>query len=262
VVTLHDVNVFHHRTFSLATTLAMRTIIRSVAARAQALVTGTAVARDDIVATLGVPPSRIVVAHHGAGRPPDVAPLDAAVVRERRGLPDGARIVFCLAAMRPHKNQALLIRALPSLPSDVVLVLAGHPEAYVEELRALASSLGVDGRVRIAGYVDDAELEGLWGLAACAAFPTLGEGFGLPVVEALARGVPVACSDLPVLREVSGGLAEMFDPADPASCAAAVGRALDGAARARSEGPAWAGRFTWEAAAERTFEAYERAMVA
>ena len=66
-----------------------------------------------------------------------------------------------------------------------------------------------------ADYVPDAELEALWGMAGCAAFPTRGEGFGLPVVEAMARGVPVACSDIPVLREVGGELPRCFDPGRP-----------------------------------------------
>ena len=67
-------------------------------------------------------------------------------------------------------------------------------------------------RVRFLGYLPDDELEGLWRLAACAAFPTLGEGFGLPVLEAMARGVPVACCDLPVLREVGGDVPHYFPP--------------------------------------------------
>jgi glycosyltransferase involved in cell wall biosynthesis len=261
VVTLHDLNFFHHRTFGLATTLAMRAIVAAAARRAAAIVTGSAVARDDLVATLGVPAERIVVAHHGAGRPPDVSPADEAEIRARRELPAEARVVLCLAAMRPHKNQALLIRALPDLPGDVTLVLAGHPEPYVAELEALAAELGVGTRLRIAGYVDDAELEGLWRLAGAAAFPTLAEGFGLPVVEALARGVPVACSDIPVLREVGGDIPFYFDPHDPAAAAAAVRSALD---RGRDDpaGVARAAGFTWETAAQRTFEAYERALAA
>jgi glycosyltransferase involved in cell wall biosynthesis len=252
VVTLHDVNFFHWRTFPLATTVAMRLLVARAARRADALLSGSEAARDDIARTLGVPPERIAVVPHGAGRPPDVEPLPEQEVRARHRLPDGARVVLCVAALRPHKNQELLVRALEHLPEDVVVVLAGHVEPYAE-------TLGSHERLRIVGYVEDAELEGLWRLAACAAFPTRGEGFGLPVVEALGRGVPVACSDIAVLREVGDDLPHYFDPDDPAGAARAIVAAIEGpfdaaAARAR------AARFSWEAAAEGTHAAYERAM--
>jgi glycosyltransferase involved in cell wall biosynthesis len=252
VVTVHDVNFFHWHTFPLATTLAMRALVTRAARRADAMLTVSAAARDDIARTLGIPAERIAVVPNGAGRLPEIEPLTAREVRARRRLPERARIVLCVAAMRPHKNQELLVRALDHLPDDVVVVLVGHPEAY-------AGELGESDRLRIAGYVDDAELEGLWRIAGCAAFPTRGEGFGLPLVEALQRGVAVACSDIPVLREVGGELPRYFDPDDAAGAARAVLAALDepfdaAAARAR------AGRFSWEAAAEGTHAAYERAM--
>jgi len=259
VVSVHDVAFFHHRTFGLATTLAMRAIVARAARRAAAIVAVSATGRDDIVATLGLPAERILVVHNGAGRPPDVAPLAEDELRRRRALDRGTRVVLCVAAVRPHKNQELLVRALAELPGDVVVVLAGHPEPYAEELAALAGRLGVADRLRIAGYVDDAEMEALWRLAACAAFPTLGEGFGLPVVEALARGVPVACSDIPVLREVAASLPSYFDPHDPEAAARAIATAIE---RPRDEPAALeqARHFTWEAAAHGTFEAYECAL--
>jgi glycosyltransferase involved in cell wall biosynthesis len=259
VISLHDVNFFHHRTFGLATTLAMRTIVGAAARHADAFVAVSATARDDIVATLGIAPERIVLAPNGADQVSRAEPLPAAEVRRRRDLPPDAQIVLCVAAMRPHKNQALLVRALAHLPESVVVVLAGHPETYAAELAALAGRIGVAGRLRIAGYVEDAELEALWGMASCAAFPTLAEGFGLPLVEALQRGVPVAASDIAVLHEVGGPTPSWFDPHDPADAARAIARAL---AQPRDDprARAWAGRFTWEAAAERTWEAYELAL--
>jgi glycosyltransferase involved in cell wall biosynthesis len=259
VVSIHDVNFFRYRTFGLATTLAMRAIVREAARRADHLITVSAASRDAIVAILGIPAERIAVVHNGAGRPPGVAPLDPAEVRRRHGIPADARVVCCVAAIRPHKNQAVLVRALAQLPPDVVLVLAGHPEPYVQALEALAAELGVADRLRILGYVEDAELEGLWATAACAAFATLDEGFGLPVVEALARGVPVACSDIPVLREVGGKLPHYFDPVDATAAARAVGEALTGS-RDDPAARAWAAGFSWDAAADGTYEAYERAL--
>jgi glycosyltransferase involved in cell wall biosynthesis len=126
-------------------------------------------------------------------------------------------------------------------------------------LRAIATELAVGDRLRLLGYVPDADLEGLWSLAACAVFPTLGEGFGLPVLEAMERGVPVACSDIDVLREIGGDEARYFDPRDERAAAAVIANVMDdppsqGAARDRARS------FSWEACARGTFEAYERAL--
>jgi glycosyltransferase involved in cell wall biosynthesis len=168
-------------------------------------------------------------------------------------------VVLCVAAKRPHKNQGLLLRALEHLAPDVVVVLAGHAEPYEDELRVEAARLGVQERVRFLEFVPDAELEGLWRLAECAAFPTLGEGFGLPVLEAMARGVPVACSDLPVLREVGGDVPHYFTPNDPAAAASAI-EAARRDTHAKTAGPRQAARFTWEESARLHWEAYERAV--
>jgi glycosyltransferase involved in cell wall biosynthesis len=259
VITLHDATFFHMRTFSAVTTAGMRLIVRAAARRADALIAISAAGRDDVAATLGIPAAAIPVVHLGAGRPPGVPPEPEDRVRARRGLPPAGRIVLCVAAIRPHKNQELLVRALPLLDDDVTLVLCGHPEPYAAELERLAAELGLGARVRITGYVDDAELETLWQLAGCAAFPTLAEGFGLPLVEAMRRGVPVACSDIPVLREVGGDVPRYFDPRDAADAAATVRTALDSAHDGRAAA-AQAARFSWQETARGTFEAYERAL--
>jgi len=258
VITLHDVTFFRMRTFNAVTTWGMQQVVSRAARHADRLIAVTAAARDEIVAELGLPPERFDVVHHGATRPDPVEPAPEAEVRRRHGL-DGHRVVLCVASKRPHKNQELLVRAAARLDGDVAIVLAGHPEPYDAELRRLAADLGVQDRVRFADYVPDAELEALWRIAGVAAFPTRAEGFGMPVLEALARGVPVACSDLPVLREVSGGLARTFPPDDPEAAAAAIAGALRDPGDAATAGPAWAGRFTWRAAAEGTLEAYAKA---
>jgi glycosyltransferase involved in cell wall biosynthesis len=257
VVTVHDVTFFHHRTFGLATTFGMRVIVRHAARSADALVAVSEAARDDVAATLGIPAERFAVVPNGAGRPPELS----AASGDALGLAPSARVVLCVAALRPHKNQELLVRALPLLPEDVVVVAVGHLEGYERRLEDLARELGVAHRLRVAGYVSDAELEALWRRAACAAFPTRAEGFGLPVIEALARGVPVACADLPVLREVGGDLVHPFGVDDPAAAAAAIAAAMEDG-RAREQGPRWAERFTWEQTARGTYAAYERAVAA
>jgi glycosyltransferase involved in cell wall biosynthesis len=259
VITLHDVTFIVRQTFNRVTSLGMRTIVTRAARGADALVAGSAAARDEICSVLDLDPGSFVVVPHGAGRRPAGEPLPEAELRERHRLGD-ARVVLCVAAKRPHKNQELLVRALPELPAGTVVVLAGHAEPYERDLRELADTLGVQERVRFLDYVSGTELEGLWQVASCAAFPTLAEGFGLPVLEAMRRGVSVACSDLPVLREVGGDVAWYFPVNDAAAAAAAIQAAWnDGAAAER--GRERAARFSWQAAARGTWKAYDRALV-
>lgn len=258
VITLHDVTFFKASTFNQVTTFGMRQVVARAARHADRLISGSSAARDEIVAELGLDPVRFSVVHHGVTPPARGSASREARVRERLGLGD-RRLVLCVAAKRPHKNQELLIRATGHLPADVVIVLAGHPEPYDRELRSLAAALGVTEKVIFADYVPPDDLEGLWDTAACAAFPTRAEGFGLPMIEALLRGIPVACSDLPVLREVGGEFPFFFDPDDPEGSARAIESAL-ASPRPLPGARDWAARFTWEAAAEGTWDVYDRVL--
>lgn len=258
-ITLHDVTFLLRRTFDRVTTMGMRAIISRAARDADALVAGSAAARDEICSVLGLDPARFLVVPHGAGRrPAEVSEISESTVRRSHRL-GAARIVLCVGAKRPHKNQALLLRALPLLARDTVLVLVGHAEPYERELRTLADELGLGDSVRFVDYVPDAELEALWRSAACAVFPTLGEGFGLPVLEAMSRGVAVACSDLPVLREVGGDVPHYFSAASHEAAAAAI-EAASGDRRSRAAGIELAAGFSWDASARGHWDAYEQAM--
>jgi glycosyltransferase involved in cell wall biosynthesis len=261
VITLHDVIFFHHRTLSALTTFGMRQIVGRAALRAEVLIAISAAARSEICTTLRVSPERVLLVPNGPGQSPTTAPLPRGELDARLGLPPRARLVLCVAALRPHKNQELLVRALPELPGDVVLVLAGHREPYSEDVSRLAAALGVDDRVRVTGYVGAAELEALWKAAACAAFPTRAEGFGLPVLEAMQRGVAVACSDIPVLREVGGDVPRYFDPDDPGSAAQTIA-ALLAEPGEKKAGEERAARFSWAETARGTYEAYARGLSA
>ena len=256
VLTVLDVIFFHHRTMGPVSTHGMRWAVRVAVAGADELISISDAAAGDVAAVLGVPRDRITAIPLGPGRSAERSETTEAA-RERHGLGRG-RIVLCVAAKRSHKNQQLLIEALGCLPGDVVLALVGHDEGYGRELSETAARAGVSDRVRLLEGVPDGELEALWEAAACAAFPTIAEGFGLPVLEAMRRGVPVACSDIPVLREVAGGAARFFDPADADAAAAAIAACLrdpEAGARGRDR----ASGFTWERCAAETFAVYERA---
>ena len=256
VVTVLDVIFFHHRTMGWVSTHGMRWAVRAAVAGADEVIAISAAAADEIAATLGIDRESITAIPLGPGREP-ADPVPSDVIRARLGLED-ARVVSCVSAKRPHKNQRLLVEALPHLPADVHAVLVGHDEGYGAELDATARALGVADRVRLLGYLPDAELEGLWAITDCACFPTLAEGFGLPVLEAMRRGVPVACSDIPVLHEVAGDSARFFAPSDPAAAAAAIAASL-GDAEIAARGRERAAQFTWERTAAETFAVYERA---
>jgi glycosyltransferase involved in cell wall biosynthesis len=260
VVTLHDVTFFHTATFNPVTTFGMKRMVTAAARDAEGLICGAAAARDDVAATLGIPPERFTVVHHGTKAIGPAAP--EAEVRAAFDLAPGRPVVLNVATKRPHKNQELLLRALALMGhADATLVLVGHAEPYADELRRLAAELRIEPRVRFADDVSDPQLEALWKLAAVAAFPTRAEGFGLPVVEALARGVPVACSGIPVLREVGGTFVRPFGTDDPAGAASAIDAAIaDGFPGGDPDAArAWGASFTWARAARETFAVYEAA---
>ncbi len=264
VATIHDLNYLRVPDAHFGVRgLGMRVLVPLAARRSHRLIADSQSTRDDLVTLLGVAAERIDVVHLGVRAPaPEADRLPAAVARERFGL--AARtVILSPSAKRPHKNLERLLEAVALLPAPrPVLVIPGYPTPHEQQLRQRAMSLGVADDVRFPGWIGGAELEGLHAAAAGVVFPSLYEGFGLPVLEAMARGVPVACSSTSSLGEIAGDAAITFDPLDVAGIAAAIGRLAAGGAgmeRLRAAGRARAARFTWEAAAARTLESYRRA---
>jgi len=168
--------------------------------------------------------------------------------------------VLSVSARRGHKNLERLVDAMLRLEVPARLVLPGYPS----ERDAALAARGGD-RVRILGWVSGADLEGLYAASACLAFPSLAEGFGLPVLEAMRRGLPVACADATSLPEVAGDAALLFDPTDVDAIAAAIERLLtDDELRADlvQRGHAQAAEFSWERTARATLAAYDAALKA
>jgi glycosyltransferase involved in cell wall biosynthesis len=220
--------------------------------------------RRDLIELLGVSPGLIDVVPNGMGSVVRQPPLPPAAARERLGL-GTRRVVLSLSAKRPHKNLLRLLGALARIPvaARPLLVIPGYPTGHEVELRARAQALAIDQDVLLLGWLSGAELEGLWGVAEAFVFPSLYEGFGLPVLEAMARAVPVACSNTSALPEVAGDAALLFDPLDEAAIASTLERLLtdDGAAeRLRARGLERVRQFTWERAARGTLESYRRAI--
>jgi glycosyltransferase involved in cell wall biosynthesis len=220
--------------------------------------------RRDIHRLYGVPLDRIDVVTPGVA---DVyRPLPEAEVtafRRRRGLPN--TFLLHVGTLQPRKNLSTLLDALARLQRpDVYLALVGGKGWIYDAIFERVSALGLGGRVLFAGYVDDDELPLWYNAAAALVMPSLYEGFGLPVVEALACGAPVAAADTSSLPETGGDVALYFDPHDPDELAARLAQVLDDPAfrnRARRDGPAHAARFSWERAGREMAAVYERTLL-
>ncbi len=242
----------------------MRVLVPGAARRSHRVIVDSHSTREDLIGLLGIDPERIDVVPLGLGSVQREAPLPERDVRARFGLGERS-VVLSLSAKRPHKNLPALLGALARIPVGrrPVLVLPGYPTAHESELRERAAALGIAADVRFPAWLSDEELEGLWSIARAFVFPSLYEGFGLPVLEAMARGVPVACSDASSLPEVAGEAALLFDPHDEEAIAAALSRLLEDEPlrqRLRELGAARAKRFTWGRTAQLTLESYARAL--
>jgi glycosyltransferase involved in cell wall biosynthesis len=242
----------------------MRVLVPSAARRSHRVIADSLSTREDLIDLLGLPAGRIDVVPLGLGAVRRAEPLAEEDVRERLRL-QARRVVLSLSAKRPHKNLLALISALARIPAGdrPVLVLAGYPTEHERQLRVRAQTLGLHDDVRIPGWLSDAEVEGLWAIADAFVFPSLYEGFGLPVLEAMARGVPVACSNASSLPEVAGDAALLFDPHDEAAIAAALERLLRDPAVAErliAAGRLRVREFTWERTARATIGSYMRAL--
>jgi glycosyltransferase involved in cell wall biosynthesis len=263
VVTVHDL-IYRHlpAAHSGMRALAMRLLVPLAVRRSDRVLVDSDATKRDLVQFLHTPPERIDVVPLGTAVRPAADALDETETRARFALGDRP-VLLSLSAKREHKNLGVLLEALAMLPSRPVLILAGYPTRHEQDLRRQAQSLGVAVDVRWPGWLSPTELEGLWRLTCAFVFPSLHEGFGLPVLEAMARGVPVACSNASSLPEVAGDAALLFDPRDPRSVADALRRLLvagEDIERLRSAGYARAAHFTWERTARETLASYERAL--
>ena len=232
--------------------------------RSRRVLTISKASEEDIVTLLGVPRDRVDVTPLGPSLDTAVEPLAEASVRRLLDLGD-APIVLTVSARKPHKNLERLLEAFAALNGspDAVLVLPGFETFYEARLRGLAATLPASSRIRFTGWLDEATLKGLFRAARCLVFPSLAEGFGLPVLDAFVQGTPVACARASALPEVAGEAALYFDPLDVGQIRDAIANLLrDDALRSSlaSAGRERARRFSWAATAAGTLASYERAL--
>jgi glycosyltransferase involved in cell wall biosynthesis len=268
VTAIHDVSFEDVAgLFSWRTEMRLKLTVRLSARRAAAVITISEFTRSRISHHYGIDPERIVVTHLGVDR--RWRPLDGDAARDRLAdtvLPD--RFVLAVGNLHPRKNISRLVRAVArarqSGAGDLHLVLAGQPGWRAEQVGRTVEEVGGGDWVHRLGYVDDDHLQALYCAADVVAYVSVYEGFGLPVIEALACGAVVVASSTTAIPEVAGDAALLVDPTSDQGVADGIARAAtDKELRAslKLAGPARAAGFTWERCAERTLEAYRLALL-
>lgn len=223
---------------------------RDAAARSAAVIAVSAFTKSQVVSLLGVEPSKVHVVHHGIRR------LDLpAVAREP--------VILSVGAIQKRKNIARLVEAFETVDPAWRLVLAGSCGYGATEIRARIEKSPARGRISVPGYVSPAELAAWYARAQIFAFPSLDEGFGMPVLEAMAAGVAVVTANRSALPEVAGEAAIQVEP----ESVEALGQALRDLTRNEElrrelvqRGTARALLFTWEKAVRETWEVYHKVL--
>jgi glycosyltransferase involved in cell wall biosynthesis len=270
VITIHDMTLWLYPEYhGKRRLLSMRPIIPLAARRAAAIVTVSESAKQDIVRILGIPPEKVHVIYEApAPRFKRIADPDRlAAVRRQHDLPE--RFVLYVGTIEPRKNLVRLLEAFATLGDKHrdgwSLVLVGQRGWHDEAVFAAAERLALGNAIRFLGYVSPETLIALYNLASVAAFPSIYEGFGLPVVEAMVCGVPVVTSSNGSLGEIAGDAAEIVDPTAVDSIAAGLERLMSDPLRhaeLRARGLARSATFSWVEAARRTREVYALAATA
>ncbi|MGZ6707639.1 MAG: glycosyltransferase family 4 protein [Solirubrobacteraceae bacterium] len=262
VLTLQDVQHREHPEWmSTPERLYRRLAYDAAAQHATRVVTATEHARREICRHLGIGVDRIDVIPHGIDHERFAPAPVASDAQALAGLPLPERFVFYPANLWPHKNHERLVDALARTTPDVALVLCGQGYGRLDALRERARALGVADRLTHLGHVPGAALPALYRRAAGMIFPSLFEGFGIPLIEAMACGCPVASSDRSAMPEVVAGAGLLFDPTSVEEIAAALDRlaAGDGRDAAVAAGLERAAGFTWARCAAAHLDAYRAA---
>lgn len=226
---------------------------RNAAARSDLIIAVSQFTADQVCDLLSVDSGRIRVIHHGVTPPPFPPPPDAG----------RQNIILHVGAIQERKNIARLVEAFERVPEGWRLVLAGSAGFGAEQILARIGQSPKRNAIEWLGYVDAARLESLYARARVFAFPSLGEGFGIPVIEAMARGVPVITSMHAALREVGASAAMYVDAENVDSIADALLKLIESESRRndyRLAGLERASAFTWDYAVQQTWNVYRELM--
>jgi glycosyltransferase involved in cell wall biosynthesis len=265
-VTVHDVSFIEHpEYFAGIRRSQLRLTVGRTVRRAARILTVSEFSRDAILRAYDIPPEKIRVIPNAANPEFRVIGRERAQKAVRDRLAFDAPFIFSVGDLQPRKNQIGLIAAFSKLLTDCPqlkhhLVLTGKETWFTPKVRDAARSCGFASRIHFTGFVSDEELLELYNACDCFAFPSFYEGFGLPILEAMACGRAVACSNTTSMPEVADGAGLLFDPHQTAEITRALKDILlDSELRGRMErlGLQRAASFTWKKSARATLEVYK-----
>jgi glycosyltransferase involved in cell wall biosynthesis len=246
VVTVHDLSFEHLAdVMGFKDRLLFRTQVPRSVRRADRVLTGSEWTKRDLIERYGLTAEHIVVTPYG------VDP----VYRPQGPRADGHYALF-VGAIQPRKDPLNALEALALLNGDLKLVLIGPDKLGADHVRQAVDRLGLQQRVEWKGHVEKDQLAALYRGAAVLVFPSRYEGFGLPVVEAMASGTPVVATTAGAIPEVAGDAAVLVEPGDPVALAGGIERALADRERFVAAGLERARRYTWAETARQTLEVY------
>ena len=266
VVSVHDVSFLEHpEYFTRMRRQQLRWSVKQTVMRAAAIVTGSHFSRDRILASYPISEEKVHVVPDAASPMFRVVSHEAAALKVRDSLNLTFPFVLSVGDLQPRKNHVGLIeayaqvmRAHPNLPQH--LVLAGKDTWFSSHVHEAATSSGFGHRIHFTGSVSDEDLLQLYNACDLFIFPSFYEGFGIPILEAMACGRAVACSNTSSMPEVADGAGLLFDPYRTDEIARAmVDILLDAEVRGRLErrGPQRAAHFTWQRTARMTLRVYQ-----
>ncbi len=262
VLTVHDLFFRHYPAYhKRLNRWYLNLTLKLYCKRATALIAVSEYTRQDVIRTYGLPADKVHVIYEAAApvfRPQPPEALQR--VRQRYGLPQ--RYILAVSTIEPRKNYLRLLQAFEALHaeglSDALVIVGRKGWLYEDFFRALEGS-PARSAVLFPGYVQDDDLPALYAGAQVLAFPSLAEGFGLPLLEALGCGTPVVCSNVTSLPEIAGDAAVLVDPLDVSAIRAGLRQVLTDAAlreELRARGLQRAAQFSWERTAQETLALY------
>ncbi len=271
LVTIHDLNHLLDETMrrSLKSRFYAKPMLQYSAKRADHIFTQSEYSKRTIVEHLSAGPNKITVTYTGV--PPHIyaEPRDQSRLRTNQAFGFDGNYLLFVGNLKPHKNVSGLLKAFAVVGQSGrlshTLLIVGDDSRWRPVLQREATEMGLAGHVVFAGRAADDQLRAAYSGADLTIVPSFQEGLGLPVIESMACGTPVACSNVASLPEVAGGAAEYFSPSDTESIATAIDNVVlsnERWARLQKAGFAQAARFHWRECAERHLPIYRRFLAA